>query len=63
MTDARVTYTPHSDTNAAQELCALSAVYSYVLDCRAKKEAAHPAAPNEAKGSKDDRPAERRLPK
>jgi hypothetical protein len=35
----------------------LANVYRFILDCHAKKEAAHPAAPNEAKGPKDARPA------
>jgi hypothetical protein len=54
---ASVVYEPRPDTTPEAELSALANVYRFILDCHAKKEAAHPAAPNEAKGPKDARPA------
>ena len=54
---ASVVYEPRPDATPEAELNVLANVYRFILDCHAKKEAAHPAAPNEAKGPKDARPA------
>jgi len=45
MTSPRITYTPRPDSAPEAELSALVAIYKFVLDCRAKKEAAPKAAP------------------
>lgn len=50
-----IVYRPRSDATPEAELNALANVYCFILDCHPKKEAAHPAAPNEAKGPKDAR--------
>ena len=58
MSDARrVTYTPRSDATPEGELNALSNVYSFILDCHAKKKAARAGGPDDAKGLKHDRAA------
>jgi hypothetical protein len=57
MDSPRMTYTSRPDATPEAELSALANVYRFILDCHAKKEAAHPAAPNEAKGPKDACPA------
>jgi hypothetical protein len=46
---ARVLYTPHAGSNAASELAALCAVYKLALESHAKKEAACPGDPDDAK--------------
>jgi hypothetical protein len=63
MSRASLTYIPRPDATPERELDALAAVYRFILDCRVKKEAARPAAPNGAKGAKDARPASIILPK
>jgi hypothetical protein len=53
----RVVYTPRGAMPEAA-LNVLSVVYAFALEkYQQSKEPAHPAAPNEAKGSKDARPA------
>jgi hypothetical protein len=59
MSSVRIIYTPRPDTTPESEVSALAAIYKFAL---AKQRAAHPAAPNEAKGSENDRPAKRILP-
>lgn len=58
----QIIYASHPKTSGEDELNALAAVYRFILDCRAKKEAAHPAASDEAKGPNDARPARTNLP-
>jgi hypothetical protein len=57
MTSPRITYIPHPDTAPEAELSALVAVHKFVLDCRAKKEAAPESRPDDAEGPKNDRTA------
>ena len=47
----RVTYAPRGDTSQEAEATALCAVYKFVLDCHAKKEAAPENRPYDAKES------------
>ncbi len=61
MSKPTISYVPRPDATPEAELNVLANVYRFILDCHAKKEAAHPAAPNEAKGS-NGRPAKRILP-
>ena len=53
MTSPRITYIPHPDTAPEAELSALVAVYKFVLDCRAKKEAAPESRPDDARKDQD----------
>jgi hypothetical protein len=53
MTSPRITYIPHPDTAPEAELSALVAVYKFVLDCRAKKEAAPDSRPDDARKDQD----------
>jgi hypothetical protein len=62
MSSAPLNYTPRPDTAPERERDALAAIYRFILDCHVKKEAAHPAASNEAKGPIDARPAKTILP-
>jgi hypothetical protein len=60
--EAQVIYTARPSIAPATEAEVLANVYRYLIfKCRVEKEAAHPAAPNEAKGLKDARPAKRSL--
>ena len=54
MSKAAVSYVPRPDATSESELSALSGVYRFVLDCRAKKEGSRLGAPDAAKGSKHD---------
>jgi len=62
VTDAHIVRTPPPETTSGTELDALAAVYRFVLDCHAKKKAARPGGPDEAKGAKNDRLAKPILP-
>ena len=53
MTSPRITYTPRPDTTPEAELTALAAVCKFVLDCRAKKEAAPESRPDDARKDQD----------
>lgn len=55
MTEARVTYAPLPDVTPKAELNALAAVYRFILDSHAKKEATPESRPDDAKGSQHDR--------
>ena len=57
---ARLTYAPRPDTTPQAELDALANVYRFLVFEKCK-EAAHPAAPDEAKGT-NGRPAKEILP-
>jgi hypothetical protein len=48
-----ITYVPHPDATQEGELNALAAVYKFVLDCHAKKEATRPSTPDAAKEIKN----------
>jgi hypothetical protein len=55
MSSAHITYSQRPEASAKNELTALANVYRFVLDCRAKKEAAHrQSRPDAEKGSKHD---------
>jgi hypothetical protein len=54
MAEARITYTPRPDTSPGAELSALAAVYKFVLDCRAKKEAAPESRPEDPERRSDE---------
>ena len=60
--EARIHYTPRGDATSEAELNVLAAAYKFLLDCHVEKKAAHRAAPNEAKGPIDARPAKPILP-
>ena len=48
MSNTHIHYTPHPNVTQEVELDALSAVYALALrKCQERKEAAHPAAPND----------------
>ncbi len=56
MSNPRIIYRPRPDTTPESELNALAAVYRFILDCKAKKEAAPASRSDDAmKGSKHDR--------
>jgi len=48
VSSSRITYIPRPDANTQAELDALSNVYKFVLDCRAKKEGSPATAPEDA---------------
>jgi hypothetical protein len=50
----RVTYAPRGDTSQEAEATALCAVYKFVLDCRAKTEAAPESRPDDAERNLSD---------
>jgi hypothetical protein len=53
MNSARIVYRPREDASAEAELSALVNVYRFVLDCRAKKEAAPESRPDDARKDQD----------
>jgi hypothetical protein len=63
MNSPHITYTRRSDATSEAEVAALGAIYKFVLDCHAKKEAAPESRPDDAKGSKNDRTATEIIPK
>ena len=50
---SQIVYSPRPDTTPEGELNALAACFRFILDCHAKKEAAHPAAPNDVRKDQD----------
>jgi hypothetical protein len=50
---SRVIYTPRPDATPEAEVSALAAVYKFVLDCHAKKEAAPESRPDDARKDQD----------
>ena len=48
MSEARILYTARADATLESEAAALAAVYRFLLDRYAKKEAAHPGSPDDA---------------
>jgi hypothetical protein len=56
MSDARcIMYQAREDATAEGELAALAACYRFILDCHAKKKAARPGGPDDARKDKDAR--------
>jgi hypothetical protein len=53
MSSPRITCTAYPDTNVESGLSALANVYRFVLDCRAKKEAAPKSRPGDARKDQD----------
>jgi hypothetical protein len=49
-----ITYAPRSDATPEGELSALSAVYKFILDSHAKKEATRPGSPEDAERRSDE---------
>jgi hypothetical protein len=49
-----ITYAARGDTTPEAEVSAPKNIYRFVLDCRAKKEAAPESRPDAAKGPKHD---------
>jgi len=63
MSSARIVYSQCPDTATPEaEISALSAVYSFILDCRAKKEAAPESRPDDPERRSDDIRADTRIP-
>jgi hypothetical protein len=58
-----ITYVPRADATSEAEVAALGAIYKFVLDCHAKKEAAPESRPDDAEGSENDRTATEIIPK
>jgi hypothetical protein len=50
---AHIRYAQRPDATPEAELSALAAVYRFVLDCRAKKEAAPESRPDDARKDQD----------
>ena len=48
MSSPRIAYTPRPDATLEGEASALAAIYRFLLDRHAKKEAAHPGATDDA---------------
>ena len=44
-----IAYAPRPDATPEAEIATLAAVYKFVLDCHAKKEATRPGSPDDAK--------------
>jgi hypothetical protein len=55
MSSHRIAYTPRSDATPEAELNALASVYSFILDCHAKKKATRSGGLDDAEESKNDR--------
>jgi hypothetical protein len=53
MSEPRASYTSRRDATPEIEVAALAAVYKFVLDCRAPKEAAPESRPSDARKDKD----------
>jgi hypothetical protein len=53
MDSSSITYTPRPDATPEAELSALASAYRFVLDCRAKKEAAPESRPDDARKDQD----------
>jgi hypothetical protein len=49
MNSTHITYTRRSDATSEAEVAALGAIYKFVLDCHAKKEAAPESRPDDAR--------------
>jgi hypothetical protein len=54
MSGPSITYAPRPDVTPEAEVSVLANVLRYVLDCRAKKEAAPESGPDAAKEIKND---------
>jgi hypothetical protein len=63
MGSPRITYVARPNATSETELSALVAVYKFVLDCHAKREAAPESRPDDAEGCKNDRTATEIIPK
>jgi hypothetical protein len=48
-----IIYQPRENTIAETERVQLVAVYGFILDCHARKEGAHPGAPDDFKESRE----------
>ena len=48
-----ITYAPRPDTTPETEIATLGNVYKFVLDCRAKTEAASESRPDDARKDQD----------
>jgi hypothetical protein len=53
MSKSPITYGLHRDSEPEAEIAALANVYKFVLDCRAKKEAAPESGPDDARKDQD----------
>jgi hypothetical protein len=53
MSEPRISYTPRHDATPKAELDALASVYSFVLNCHEKKEAAPESRPDDARKDQD----------
>jgi hypothetical protein len=53
MNSTHITYTRRSDATSEAEVAALGAIYKFVLDCHAKKEAAPESRPDDARKDQD----------
>jgi hypothetical protein len=53
MSNPGISYTPRANTTSEAEIGALANVYKFVLDCRAKKEAAPESRPDDARKDQD----------
>jgi hypothetical protein len=53
MNSTHITYTRRSDATSKAEVAALGAIYKFVLDCHAKKEAASESRPDDARKDQD----------
>ncbi len=53
MNRSAIAYTPRPDASPETEISALASVYRFVLDCRAKKEAAPESRPDDARKDQD----------
>jgi hypothetical protein len=62
MSNARILYTPHPETKPEVELDALAAVYRFVLDCKAKKEATGLGGRNDVRKDQDAHTAKSIIP-
>jgi hypothetical protein len=62
MSRTRIEYAPRPDATPEAELSALAAVYRFVLDCRAKKEAAPESRPEDPERRSDEIRAKARIP-
>ena len=65
MSNPRITYAPRADATQEAELDALTSVYRFILDCRAKKNAAGMTSTNGGDAKErflDDSSAETSIP-
>jgi hypothetical protein len=61
MDEPSITYAQHPDATPESEQLALAAVYRFIIDCHARKEATRPGSPDDPERKSDEIRAEKRI--